>query len=80
MTSDDLFFLLRFVKFLRRQTPRPGTQMDAALKYFKGRDDQARAARPGSAAATSSAVAGTSSDPGPSGVRPPPPCQPRRKG
>ena len=51
--------------------------MEAAIKYIEGRDDRARAARPGSATATSSAVAGTSGDPGPSAVRTP---QPKKKG
>ena len=51
--------------------------MEAANNNIKERDDRARAARLGSATATTSAVAGTSGDPGPSAVWTP---QPKKKG
>ncbi|XP_046881745.1 uncharacterized protein LOC124471319 isoform X2 [Hypomesus transpacificus] len=73
---------VKFVNWLRRQTLQLGTEIATefaiTIKYIKERDD--RAARLGSATATSSDVASTSSDHTPSAIQPPPPVPAQERG
>lgn len=59
-----------FVKWLRRKTPQPGSQMDAALKYIRMRDHEV------AAAAASGGPTSTPAAPAPVPIQPPPSPRP----
>ncbi|XP_046887137.1 uncharacterized protein LOC124474763 [Hypomesus transpacificus] len=59
-----------FVKWLRRKTPQPGSQMNAALKYIRMRDHEV------AAAAASGGPTSTPAAPAPVPIQPPPSPRP----